>query len=180
MKENNKGFTLVELIVCIAIFSVVVVAAFGFMISGSRTYGTVNNRLNLQLQSELTLNQLNAYIIDSNAGICFSGNTLYVLNKDDGGVFTAHIFQFRNDGCIYYGTGAATELESGKFSCNVVATDLLTENVTSFSVTPRSSDGVTAASALVSLTLENHSAITNDERIVALRNKTAIVVIQNT
>ena len=45
MKNDNRGFTLVELIVSIAIFSIVMLMAFSFMVSGARTFSNVNSRI---------------------------------------------------------------------------------------------------------------------------------------
>ena len=63
MKRDNRGFTLVELIVCIAILSIVLAAAFGFMVAGSKSYTSVSNRLDLQLRARLAASQLTDRLI---------------------------------------------------------------------------------------------------------------------
>lgn len=179
MKEDNRGFTLVELVICMVIFAIVAAAAFGFMISGSRTYGSVTERLNLQLDSQLAMNQLGDYIIDCNAGLYFDSttSTLYILNKGSSTTaFDVHVFQRKSDDCIYYGFEKdAAELASSKLSIIKVITveDLLAENVTKFTVSTASSDNIKTSSALVTINFKRGNTSFNDEKIVALRNKPA-------
>ena len=183
MQNNDKGFTLVELLICMVIFAVVVSATFGFMIAGLRSYNLVTERLNLQLESQLVMNQLGEYIIDCNAGICFLNNTLYVIeekkNMDGTITYTANVFQYKPDGCIYYGNGTATKNSlASEFTCTVTATDLLVEDITSFSVTPVSANGATDSSAIVSISIKKNNSSFSGKKIFALRNNPAIVTIQ--
>lgn len=174
MKTNNKGFTLVELIVCLVIFGIVVAAIFGFMLAGSRSYKLVNDRLELQTQYQLATSQINEYIIDCTGGIYFdsSTDTLFVLNGNSGGTATAHIFQLKADGCIYYGTANATVSDKGELSCgSYSANDFLTENVTDFAVNPTLSAAGYTASASVLISFEKGSAEYSGQKTVALRNK---------
>ena len=60
MKTDNRGFTLTELIVCIVIFSIVLLAVFGFMVAGARSYSNVDSRVARQLKSQLALGQIGA------------------------------------------------------------------------------------------------------------------------
>ena len=89
LRKNKKGFTLVELIVSIVILSIVLLAAFGFMVSGAKSYATVDTRINRQLKSQLTLGQITDCLMNCNAGI----NDIHVLiGKDVGnGSAAAHI-----------------------------------------------------------------------------------------
>lgn len=177
MKRDNSGFTLVELIICLVIFALVVATAFGFMLGASRSYTSVSGKMDLQLQSQLTMNQLREYIIDCNAGLYYKNNTVYIINKESDGSYTANVFQYKSDGCIYYGKGPATLTGSGTFSCTVTGTDLLADGVTSFSVTPKSSDGANVSSAAISITFKNNSATCNGVQTVALRNTPPLAVV---
>ena len=58
MKNNNSGFTLIEIIICLVIFAIVAATAFGLMLAASHSYTSVNGKMDLQLQSQLTINQL--------------------------------------------------------------------------------------------------------------------------
>lgn len=176
MKNKNSGFTLVELVICMLIFAIVVAAAFGFMLTGSKTYGSVTTRLNLQIQSQLVINQLENRVIDCNAGICFKDDTLYILNKETDGSYSADIFQYKADGCIYYGKTVAGITDPGKYSCDVSADDLVSDKVTSFNVALQN-DGFTDYSAKITIGLTKGSVSSSYSKVVALRNKPAIVTV---
>jgi len=183
MKNDNRGFTLIELIISILIFGIMLASVFGFMLAGARSYNTVTNQLNLDLQAQLAVNQISEYVIDCSAGLYFRNGKLYVLNEDPAPdtlgntTYTAHVFQL-TDGSIKYGTGAAAKSTTdGTFSCSVTAADLLVKNVTGFSVTQISSDGVNVTSVRISLNLANNSATYSGIKTIALRNKPAITVV---
>ena len=183
MKNDNRGLTLIELVICLVIFAVVVASAFGFMLASSRSYTSVNNKLNLQLQSELTMNQLGDYVIDCNACLYFkattNSNTLYVVDKIADGSYTAHVFKYvKASGNILYGTGDAKKNPtSGAFTCTVEPTDLLAENVTKFDVTPISSDALSVTSAVIEVTFDKNSVSYADKKTIALRNKPLIAAV---
>lgn len=85
MREDQKGFTLVELMITIAILAIVSVAIFSFMVSGSKSYSSTNTEVNLQHEAQLTLNQLSDLIIDTQKGVTysnFSGGAETKLLKD--------------------------------------------------------------------------------------------------
>lgn len=178
MKNNNSGFTLVELIVCILIFSIVLGAAFGFMLSGTKSYGMISARLDLQVQSQLTMNQMNNYIIDCNSGICFAdNNTLYVLNKEADDSYVVNVFRYDAiNKSIYYGKGSAQAVNAETFECSYTADELLSENITDFNVELKGSGGK-ASSAVLMMGFARLSASNHFERIIALRNKPAIVSV---
>ncbi len=173
MYKENKGFTLIELMISLTIFAVVVTAVFGFMLAGSRSYSTVTNRLNLDVQSQLALNQLESYIIDCNTGLYYADDTLYVFNKGSSDTqYDVHILKYDDaSNQIKYGFGKdSANLVGGNFTCTVTAGDLLAENVTAFSVTTVS-DGTRLTSATVSLELTSNSASFDGHRTIALRNR---------
>ncbi|MEG1492476.1 MAG: prepilin-type N-terminal cleavage/methylation domain-containing protein [Oscillospiraceae bacterium] len=191
MKKNSKGFTLVELMVSLLIFGIVVAAAAGFMVAGSKSYNSVNDALNLQMQSQLTANHITEYIIDSSAGIAFnsSTNTLYIINEyppippDTDPTYTAHVFKYA-DGKINYGKGSARRTETdvdGKkqisFNCSVDPADLLTENVKAFSISLKKTEQSKVTSAELSITLEKRGKVQTTTRTIALRNCPPMVEI---
>lgn len=178
MCKNNKGFTLVELMISITIFAIVVAAAVGFMVAGSRSYSSMTNRVNLDFESQLAMNQVSDYIIDCNACLYYKNDTLYVINKNSDGTYTANYFQYNADGGIYFGTSSASYSSATNiYLCTVTPTDLLTTDVTEFLVVPISSDGVNVTSAAVTINFSKGSATYNGEKRVALRNKPAIAQV---
>jgi len=176
MKNDNRGFTLVELIVSLVIFSIVVTAVFGFMLAGSHSYTRTMATLNMDLQSTLTLKQLSEYIIDCNACITFEDNTLYVVNFDEqASTYTAHVFKYLDDS-IYYGTGSAT-LSGGRYVFTVPADNLLADGVSAFFVTPVTTDGLHISSTVVSIRFARNAATYTAKRTIALRNQPAIGLV---
>ena len=66
---NNRGFTLIELIVSIAILAVVMVAALGFMGTGANLYTRNSIQIGLQNASEQALTQMDQEILDADTGL---------------------------------------------------------------------------------------------------------------
>lgn len=73
MRRNQKGFTLVELIIAVAIMSIVTLAVCGFIIVGSRSYASANTDIMLQQEAQLALNQISDVIIDTTDSINYGG-----------------------------------------------------------------------------------------------------------
>lgn len=78
MTRNNKGFSLVELIVAIAIFAIAGVALVSFMQTSSNSYTKSNRDINMQSEQQLAVNRLRDMIIDSSNGIYYGSKTLTV------------------------------------------------------------------------------------------------------
>ncbi len=79
-KRENKGFSLVELIVVIAIFSVVGIVVGAFLLTASRSYSINATELNLQEEAQLVSNQVQEMILDTAYGISYQ----YVATDDTG------------------------------------------------------------------------------------------------
>ena len=62
---NNSGFSLVELIVTLLITSFVVLAASMFISAGTRAYTTNNDEVSLQMESQIALNLIENYVLES-------------------------------------------------------------------------------------------------------------------
>ncbi len=181
MKTDNRGFTLIELVVCLVIFAIVVAAAYGFMLTGALSFNNVNDNVDLQITSDITMNQLSEHLMNCNAGIAFKNNTLFVVNKDDSGsdtAYSADIFQFKDDNSIYYTSVPAVLASDGSFSCAFTETDLLAKNTQSFFVSLVSDTaGTSAVRAKIQalFSYDDHSLTT--ERTVALRNCPPLITI---
>lgn len=75
MRKNHKGFTLVELIIAVAIMSIVTLAVCGFIVVGSRSYTSANTDVMLQQEAQLALNQISDVIIDTTDSINYGGKS---------------------------------------------------------------------------------------------------------
>lgn len=81
MKKNNKGFSLVELIVVIAILAFVGGAIIAFMLTSFRSYQRVNVDSTLANEVQLTMNRLENMIMDCQNGISYQYNG--IMNSSD-------------------------------------------------------------------------------------------------
>ena len=75
IRKNQKGFTIVELIIAVAILAVVTLAVCGFIVVGSRSYTSANTDIMLQQEAQLALNQISDVIIDTTDSISYSVGT---------------------------------------------------------------------------------------------------------
>lgn len=69
IRKDQKGFTLVELLVAVAIAAIVGGAVLGFMVIGARSFSSTSTEVNLQHEAQLAFNQLQDLLIDTTVGI---------------------------------------------------------------------------------------------------------------
>lgn len=67
--RENRGLTLVELIITIAILAIVVASATSFMVTGSKSFTKGSADSELQREAELTVNQIEDMVIDTDGGL---------------------------------------------------------------------------------------------------------------
>ncbi len=115
MVINNKGFSMVELIVSIAIFGFLSVGIVGLMMTGTNLFSSINTYVDLQFESQTAMVQIQEYVIDCNYSVKWDDatNTLTITNEEDGvdalnnpiKIYKTHIFTFNEtDNTLYYGT----------------------------------------------------------------------------
>ena len=75
-KMENKGFTLVEIIVCLAIMTIVAGSVGAFIVTGNNSYLRGNKELTLQEEAQLAANQMIDLIIDVEKDIKFTNPTI--------------------------------------------------------------------------------------------------------
>ena len=165
MKKNNKGITLVELIITFTILAVVSLMIVRFVNASANTYGRVSADVGLQYESQLAMAQLREYVIDCNGAIAFQNGTLYVLNRDDAGNLTAHLFRYVQKE-LYYGKTAVND--AGGYMDD--APDLLAKKVSAFSVTPQLT-GEKATSVTIAVAFADAGKSYAAEETIALRNE---------
>lgn len=85
MRKNNKGLSLVELIVTFAIISIIGLAVYGFMSVSNRQFKSVSNDVGLQYDQQIVVNQIRDYILESSDAIYYDTDTkaLYVFKQTD-------------------------------------------------------------------------------------------------
>ena len=80
--RNNKGLSLVELVVTMAILAIVSVAVVGFLLVCLRQYEKGSSEVNLQYESQLAINQIQDMVIDAANGVGYESGKLFVYNYD--------------------------------------------------------------------------------------------------
>lgn len=105
MVKGHKGFSLVELVCTIAIFSIIVTGVGTAMVVSARSYQSGNVELDLQQQAQITSNLLTNLIIDSDNVVQASGGTLEV-NKLESGVIVTYTISYDGSDKIYYTTSS--------------------------------------------------------------------------
>lgn len=63
---DNKGYTLIELVVSMLITAIVITIIISFMSTNSSSYNYVSENINLQIESQTVMNQLNDIILEAN------------------------------------------------------------------------------------------------------------------
>lgn len=110
IQQQNSGFSLVELIIAIAILVIVTGAVCGFIVVTSRNYATANNDISVQQEAQLALNQMSDVIIDATRSINYVGydasNQPVKVMKDSEFTFTPE-----KKALIVYNTAAPTSGE---------------------------------------------------------------------
>ena len=76
-RKNNKGLTLIELLVALAIVSVVMGLAFGFIIHTVGIYNRGSNDSLVQNDAQLTMSQLETLVVNANMGIGLDPDTTH-------------------------------------------------------------------------------------------------------
>lgn len=94
-KLNNKGFSLVEVLVCISILSVVTSAVFAFMMVGNRIFNKVNLEIDMQSEAQILKNYMNDLITDTAIGVQFYDGT------EIGDAFEDNLFEADNCLVVY-------------------------------------------------------------------------------
>lgn len=85
MRKNQKGFTLVELIIAVAILAIVTLSICGFIVVSSRSYTSANTDIMLQQEAQLALNQMSDVIIDTTDSLNYGDGTQNVLKDSEFG-----------------------------------------------------------------------------------------------
>ena len=69
MKQNNKGFSLLEVVVALAISSLVFICVSGFVSVGLRTSNTTKANSTVSQETQTTINQLNRMVMEATKAI---------------------------------------------------------------------------------------------------------------
>lgn len=186
-KLNNKGITLVEMLVALSITSIVMVAIFTFISVGTSNFNSSKKEVAVQTEAQTVMNQLSDLIIDADRGVLVYGSygttydkALVIYNKDKIHMIFYHagnkkLYYAKSDRIASSFIGTIAEIQDYVNSNNVIDDKyLMAQYVSSFEAEENIYDGTGAVTGNdVTVNLE----ITYEERScpmyskVALRNK---------
>lgn len=156
LKHNNRGFTLVELIVATAILGIVALSASAFMVAGARTYRSVNQAVRLQTEAQIVMAQLQEYTVDCKTGIAWDGANLYIVNGNE-----VHVFTYKADELtLSYGKKDIVEKDNPP-----IASARMADHVTSMAV------DLKPGKAEIILTMQRNNKTYNATQVISLRNR---------
>lgn len=82
-KLNNAGFTLMELIITIAILGIVGGVIVVFLQTSTKSYESTDKEVNIQYDAQVILNQIGSYILDADEGFYQTDNTVYIYSNGE-------------------------------------------------------------------------------------------------
>lgn len=105
-KQNNKGMSLVEVIISVAIVSIILTVVFSFMVTGSRIFTSSTTEVQMQQDAQLVLNNIENRILDAQLGAYYEQDNatnptfakLTILNEGT----REYIFWVGTENKIYY------------------------------------------------------------------------------
>ncbi len=85
--EDNRGLSLVELIISVAMSTIILLAGGMFMYSANRSYRMASNMIDLQMEAQILMEQMGNWALESNRICTLSSNkvlVLYDVPRDNG------------------------------------------------------------------------------------------------
>lgn len=186
--KDNRGYTLVEMVISMAVLTIVAGAVAFLMFQGSKSYTNAKAELDLQMESQTLLAQLNTMIMESNMAHYDDTNkvlTLYqidVLPASTGAVSipkqvtNVKFIQQVGDQLYYYEhdhdqTKPASGGSVDCGGCSKYTPDgLLSDYISDFSVTPEGYVPLNSNAVTVHLQMENNKKKYDAEITSKIRN----------
>lgn len=97
MRGSSSGFTLVELIVCFAILSVVALCVSVMMNAGTNLFVRVSKSISLSNKTQIALTQMKEYFIDCNAVLVDDNNGIYVASKNNNDGYDVYHLEYSSE-----------------------------------------------------------------------------------
>lgn len=172
LKDNAKGFSLVELLVCIAILGVIAVCVSMMLSAGTNSYTKINKRVNASYRTQIALTQMKEFFIDCDAVCKDENGKIYIQNTDESGNKIIYLFTFESDeNEVYLETFNATVDEWGNLNSNGEKQPFA-NHITAFEIKINESRATgTADTATVSITSTFDNVSNSRKQIFALKNK---------
>ena len=169
MKLNNKGVTLIELIVTMAVLSIVTMAILGFIRTSAKLNANMIPKVKLQYESQIVMANVQKRLINANKAVFFEDGKLLMISENDENEEVVSLLVFNNtDNTFYYGESTVQQGEVTE-----VTVYKLAEYITDFKVEfVETADEATQADVI--LKMDRNGKEYEGEMSVSLRNKPII------
>ena len=81
--KNNRGFTLIEMIVTVSIIAIFSGVVLKFMTTGSNIFRNTSNSAQVQMETQVTFDKIEDMIINTNRGFYYGYGDNSAINYDD-------------------------------------------------------------------------------------------------
>lgn len=147
-KLNNHGFSLVELLIAVAILGVVSLTIYSFMNTGARFYQRTSADADIQSEAQLAANTVSDLIVDCEVNISYDDTITNVVSGSPGtGTITVNgrileisnrnyqFLIFRRDTNLFYLERRPSAADPTQYEAyNIDNAELLAQNITEFEV----------------------------------------------
>ncbi|MBQ4531095.1 MAG: prepilin-type N-terminal cleavage/methylation domain-containing protein [Lachnospiraceae bacterium] len=161
--NNNKGLSLIELIISVAIMSIVFATVMTFLVTGIKMYGNSNTEIRLQESVQLTLSNIENRIIDAQLGVrCDDDGSKVVLtiyNNDS----REYIIWDKAAETLSYAT-SAKDVELADFT----GAEVIAKHIDDFNAVAKGTGEDTKVDILVKMNQDDRSLASN--KVVSFRN----------
>lgn len=126
-KRDNRGLTLVELIVAISISTILIGAAWQFVLTGTKSYNSQKSKVDMQMEVQQTMNQIENLVVDANRSIAYLVDATETGN--DAQVDESILESASTKTINIYGTEKISQIVWQKDEKQVVYKELMVSNV---------------------------------------------------
>ncbi|MCR5202553.1 MAG: type II secretion system GspH family protein [Lachnospiraceae bacterium] len=180
MKNNNKGYTLVEMVIAVGMMVVISGAILVFLVNGTKSYKNTKSTVDLQLQTQTLMAQLETMAMQSqyitydsstNTLVFYTPDRTVAKTSDYGTKAASNIKVVQYDGtkkCLYF-----KEYDDPDTTIPSIVSDenLMAEYVESFNANVSKID--TNGSVKIGVTMKNKIAKFSDTQTFKIRNEVA-------
>lgn len=164
---DNRGLTLIELLIAMLITAIVIGMVAMFISVGSRNYSHASREIKLQMQAQAITNQLDDIIIESywvEAKILSINVTAYVVYASS--IINVIFFDWDTDMIYIKDYSSISDIAGITAASYTKEENLMSAHVTEFSLVPDQSNN----EVLCNIKFENKNANYSTVHTVALRN----------
>lgn len=178
-KGNNKGLSLIELIIALAV-GVIVMSALTILITqGINQYNKLTVMTQLQEDANIALNNVSNAIMEANYVMISNSKTNATFQTGSSTVSGKNVIYEHRDGALYVGENIADSSTMGllcknvkEFKIDVVSTSFKTEAVDDVGVIKHQVKGINNPVQIkVTLKLEFNGVTREVSRVAAVRNR---------